>query len=74
MYISRANFNVFIDLSNVIVSFLKKKKIIFSKRLLFELRQSVSLIKYDALHDLVPFVQFKKRGNTLGGLLLLVKL
>ena len=29
---------------------------------------------YDALRDLVPFVQFKKRENTHGGVLLLVKL
>ena len=28
----------------------------------------------DALHDLVPFEQFKKRENTLGGVLILVKL
>ena len=28
----------------------------------------------DALRDLVPFVQFKKRGNTHGGVLILAKL
>ena len=28
---------------------------------------------YDALRDLIPFVQFKKRENTHGGVLLLVK-
>ena len=28
----------------------------------------------DTLHDLVPFVQFKNRENTHGGVLLLVKL
>ena len=28
---------------------------------------------FDALHDLVPFVQFEKRKNTHGGVLLLVK-
>ena len=31
-------------------------------------------IMCDALRDLVPFVQFKKRENTYGGVLLLVKL
>ena len=30
--------------------------------------------KFDALHDLVSLVQFKKRENTHGGVLLLVKL
>ena len=34
----------------------------------------LNLIKWDALRDLVSFVQFKKRENTLGGVLLLVKL
>ena len=29
---------------------------------------------YGVLRDLVPFVQFKKRGNTHGGVLILVKL
>ena len=33
-----------------------------------------SICVCDALRDLVPFVQFKKRENTLGGMLLLKKL
>ena len=30
--------------------------------------------EYDVSHDLVPLVQFKKRENTHGGMLFLVKL
>ena len=33
-----------------------------------------NLTKCGALSDLVPFVQFKNRGNTHGGVLILVKL
>ena len=32
------------------------------------------VLQCDVLHDLVPFVQFKKRENTHGRVLLLVKL
>ena len=34
----------------------------------------LKIILCDALRDLVPFVQFKKRENTHGGVLILVKL
>ena len=35
---------------------------------------SLSKLKCDALHDLVAFSQFKKRGNTHGKMLVFVKL
>ena len=40
----------------------------------FPLSLSESLSNYDVLRDLVSFLQFKKRENTHGGVLLLLKL
>ena len=43
--------------------------VVFGKRLYFQ-----SIFICDALRDLLPFVQLKKRENTHGGVLILVTL